>query len=65
VELEAAVFLRGAAFAIVRRLGRRGHAAVRGNGGGERDEHVGRDGEQPPGEAQRRGDVALERVREH
>jgi hypothetical protein len=29
------------------------------------DEHVGRDGKQPPGEAECRGNMALERVREH
>ena len=43
-------------------LGRgREHAGVPGLGGGEGDERVGRGGQQAPGEAERRGDVALER----
>ncbi|KAF7102595.1 hypothetical protein CFC21_103701 [Triticum aestivum] len=58
-ELEAAV----AAVGRVRL--RREHAAVRGHGGGERDERARRSGEQAPGEAERRRDVSLERVREH
>jgi len=59
-ELEAAVFVPVG-------LGRGGreHAGVRGLGGGEGDERGGRGGQQAPGEAERRGDVALEREGEH
>jgi len=45
-------------------LGRE-HAPVRDLGGGEGDERVGRGHVQPPGEAESRGDVALEREGEH